>query len=85
MQTQLVVTAETGLIEELKTVIEGFIGKHQDKADGIIIETKPQIPMAVNDIRQLKGILNQYYPKPLTDEEIENGIHQGIMQRAMIK
>lgn len=85
MQTQLVVTAETGLIEELKTVIEGFIGERQDKAKQVIIETKPQVPVVFNDIRQLKGVLNQYYPKPLTDEEIENGIHQGIMQRAMIK
>lgn len=84
MQSQLVVTAENHLIEELKTVIEGFIGQHQDKADAITIETKPQQPMVYDDIRQLKGILNKHYPKPLTDEDIKNGIHQGIMQRTMM-
>lgn len=83
MKTQLVVTAEIGLIEELKTVIEGFIGQHQNKIEDVVIETKS--PMVFDDIRQLKGILNPYYHQPLTDEAIENGIHQGIAQRAMMK
>lgn len=83
MQTQLVVTADNYLIEELKTVIEGFISKHQN--DEIMVETKIKKAVVFDDIRELKGILNQYYRKPLTDEEIENGIHQGIIQRAMIK
>lgn len=83
MQTQLVVTADNYLIEELKTVIEGFISKHQN--DEIMVETKIKKAVAFDDVRELKGILNQYHPKPLIDEEIENGIHQGIIQRAMIK
>ncbi|WP_323843142.1 hypothetical protein [Moraxella sp. Pampa] len=83
MQTQLVVTADNYLIEELKTVIEGFISKHQN--DEIMVETKIKKAVTFDDVRELKGILNQYHPKPLTDEEIENGIHQGIIQRAMIK
>lgn len=85
MQTQLTITADSYLIEELKTIVEGFIIDHQDKANGIKIETKSQTPVVFDDIRALKGILNPYYPKPLTDEAIENGIHQGIIERAMIK
>lgn len=55
MQAQLVVTAENHLIEELKTVIEGFIRQYQDKANAITIETKPQKPMVYDNIRQLRG------------------------------
>lgn len=83
MQTQLVVTADNYIIEELKTVIEGFISKHQN--DKIVIETKVQKAVVFDDIRALKGILNPYYPKPLSDEAIENGIHQGMIQRVMLK
>lgn len=84
MQSQLVVTAENHIIEELKTVIEGFIGQ-QNKSDIISIETKVSEPVVFDDIRQLKGILNPYYPKTLTDQDIENGIHQGMMDRAMAR
>ena len=83
MQSQLVVTADNHIIEELKTVIEGFIG--QQNKSVISIETKVSKPVVFDDIRQLKGILNQYHQKPLTDEEIEHGIHQGIIDRAMTK
>lgn len=84
MQSQLVVTAENTLIEELKTVVEDFIVQHKSADDNITIETKPQNPVVYDDICSLKGILNQYYTKPLTDEDIENGIHQGMIQRAML-
>ncbi|MDO4250015.1 MAG: hypothetical protein Q4C68_00740 [Moraxella sp.] len=85
MPTQLIVTAENGVIEELKTVVEGFIAQYQDgDKKSITVETKMTTPVVFDDIRQLKGILNSYYPKPLSDEEIDNGIHQGMMDRTML-
>lgn len=85
MPTQLIVTAENGVIEELKTIVEGFIAQYQDgDKRSITVETKITTPVVFDDIRQLKGILNSYYPKPLSDEEIDNGIHQGMMDRTML-
>lgn len=85
MPTQLIVTAENRVIEELKTVVEGFIAQYQDgDKKSITVETKMTTPVVFDDIRQLKGILNSYYPKPLSDEEIDNGIHQGMMDRTML-
>lgn len=86
MKTQLVVTTDNNaLIEELKIVIERFIGQYKNNTNTpITIETKIENPAVFDDIRQLKGILNQYYDKPLTDDDIKNGIHQGIMDRAML-
>lgn len=85
MPTQLIVTAENGVIEELKTIVEGFIAQYQDgDKKSITVETKMTTPVVFDDIRQLKGILNSYYPKPLSDEEIDNGIHQGMMDRTML-
>ena len=49
MQSQLVVTADNHIIEELKTVIEGFIG--QQNKSVISIETKVSKPVVFDDIR----------------------------------
>ncbi len=85
MPTHLIVTAENGVIEELKIVVEGFTAQYQDgDKKSITVETKMTTPVVFDDIRQLKGILNSYYPKPLSDEEIDNGIHQGMMDRTML-
>ncbi|OOR87213.1 hypothetical protein B0181_10865 [Moraxella caviae] len=76
-------TANDVVIEQLKTIIENFAGQ-QDKAESIAIKTELAQPMVYDDIRQLKGILNTHYPKPLSDSDIENGIAQGAAQRAMM-
>lgn len=83
MPAQLIVTAENALIEELKTVIEGFIAEKDANIQSVMIETRTKEPLVFDDVRQLKGILDPYYPKSLTDKDIEDGIHQGMMDRAI--
>lgn len=85
MQTlQLVATAQDDVMNQFKTAIENFIQQYKTEkpitAKVEIIET----PMQFDNVKQLKGILNQYYHQPLTDKDIEDGIMQGALDRAMM-
>ena len=87
MQTLTIkATADNAIIEELKVAIEGVLGRYDDKKTVSVDTTIETLEPATSfqDVRALKGVLNSYYPMPLTDEAIEQGIHQGIADRAML-
>lgn len=85
MQTlQLVATVQDDVIGQFKIAIENFVKQYKTEKPIIAKVEIIEPPTSFDNIKQLKGILNHYYDKPLTDEDIEEGINAGILDRAMI-
>nr|WP_315042822.1 hypothetical protein [uncultured Moraxella sp.] len=90
MQTQLVITAQSELIGQLKTVVEGFITQYSNKqksATQLKIEIVQPIiaenyEKVVEDDK-LFGMFSHYVTHRISDEEMEEAIVQGASERAM--
>lgn len=85
--TQVTFQASPQIVEAVLTLLNGF-----SKTDVQIIAKKDVLIEAQNDgvkertdISQMGGILAKYVDKPLSNDDIDEAILQGITQRAYPK
>lgn len=82
--TQITLQASPTVIENVMAFLNNFSQKDLQiiAKQEIITDEDALLNKERRDITQLGGILAQYVDKPITDEDIEEAITQGMMQRA---
>ena len=82
--TQITLQASPTVIENVMAFLNNFSQKDLQiiAKQEIITDEDALLNKERRDITQLGGVLAQYVDKPITNEDIEEAIRQGIMQRA---
>lgn len=85
--TQITLQASPTIVENVLAFLNNFsnkdlqiIAKQEITSDDEVFLTQER-----KDISQMGGILANYLEKPITDEEIQEAITQGVLQRAYPK
>ena len=85
--TQITLQASPTIVENVLAFLNNFsnkdlqiIAKQEITSDDDVFLTQER-----KDISQMGGILANFVEKPITDEEIQEAITQGVLQRAYPK